>query len=252
MELWLLDCGFSDAVAERLGPVLGATKLQVMALRGHSFDGVGGRTLVKSFAGMSTLTELRIDACGFEPESADCFGDLIRSSPSLTVLEIANCDLGPKGGEALANGLGGSLALKEFHVRRCNLGAGSASAIANALAGNPPLMQLDLSSEDLGEGGCAEILSALGGSVHNTTLRSLRLWNCGFGDDAASNLKSTLETNTTLAVLSLSCENVSDVGVTAISDGVHASAAVQELRVPKSVGITERLLTGSQVRLSLI
>lgn len=232
--------------------LISVRRVKVVSLRGHSFDGPGGCALIKSLATMSSLTELRVDSCGFGVDAAVCIGDIVRTSASLAVLELASCGFGAAGGKALADGLAGSLSLKELRLRRCNLGEESALAIGQALAGNPPLVRLDLCSEALGEAGCGAILAALGGAVHNTTLRNVRLWQCGFGDAAAAGLKVALESNTTLAVLCLSCECMTDEGASAIAEGLHASAAIQELRVPKATGITEDALAGSQVRLTLV
>jgi len=251
-ELWLLDCGFGDTVAARFAQVLGSTKIQTLSLRGHTFDGAGGSALIKAVSSMPTLSELRVVSCGLGSAAGVAIGDLIKTSTSLKILELGDCNLDDEGGTALSVGLSGSAALQELHLHRCGLTESSAAAIGEALASCPPLNHLDVSADKIGDEGCAKILSALGGETHNTVIQTVRLWHCGFGDHAAAAVKAALASNTTLTVLSVSCDDVSEAGVAAVAEGVHASAAIQELRVPKSSGITEDALTGSQVRLIVV
>jgi hypothetical protein len=216
-----------------------------------SFGGDGGCALLRSLGRLATLTELRVDGCELGEAAGIAIGGMVAESEALSILDLSNCAFGEAGGQAVTAGIGKAKQLKELRLMRCGIGASTAAALGAVLAaGNPATLSIvDVSGDDLGNAGCIAIVESL---QSNRGVKCLRLWQCGLNDTVATALEAMLAVNTTLVTLCLSCEAVTEAGLQAIAKGLHSNESVREIRVPTSAGVSEELMSGSGVRLTLV
>ena len=123
--------------------------------------------------------------------------------------------------------------LKEFHLSRCN---DPAKTIAEAIKCNTSLRKLSISDSTISEDNMESVISNC--LKHNNTLQELIMVNIGMTDKGASLIAEGILFNTTLLILDISKNKLTDLGIFAISDSLKHTKSLQELKMLQNHKIT--------------
>ncbi|KAM6308975.1 LOW QUALITY PROTEIN: NACHT, LRR and PYD domains-containing protein 3-like [Aegotheles albertisi] len=220
----------------------------------HSQDVEGKQSPIQLLCGAleESGCELKRLSFGFCQLTGACCGALasvLRTKPTLTELDLRwNEDLRDGGVRLLCQGLRRSArqlqTLREgrrwccFRDRngcwgssrahcgtvpgtgcRCGLTKESCGALAKVLHTSPSLMELDLTDNALGDVGVQRLSKGLRDPT--CQLQILRLWNCGLTEKSCGALAEVLRTTPSLTELDLRGNDLRDLGVRCLSDGLR-------------------------------
>eukprot|EP00698_Gefionella_okellyi_P001547 TRINITY_DN11473_c0_g1_i1.p1 TRINITY_DN11473_c0_g1~~TRINITY_DN11473_c0_g1_i1.p1 ORF type:complete len:540 (+),score=93.82 TRINITY_DN11473_c0_g1_i1:71-1621(+) len=183
LDLW--GNGFADDAAQAVGELLSVQQFSCLKL------------------GMSNLTGHKI-----QPVT-----QALRTS-TVAELDLQDTSLGDEGGVHLVVALHHNTHLRTLCVAGCGLGPATAIALASCLRGVlSQIRVLDLSNNNLRDDGFTALAASL---PHSTALHTLLADNTGCGDAACVAIGAAVPRCAALQVLSLCCNNMGTVGVTAI------------------------------------
>jgi len=128
---------------------------------------------------------------------------LLRYSRSLRGVQLVNCHLDDHAAEQLANALG---------------------RIEETSRGRLQLESLHLGSNDIGPKGATLLAQAI-----PTTVKLLGLEGNQIGDEGAASFASLLQVNTSLISLDLASNDIGDLGVLRLLDGLASNRALEQL-----------------------
>ena len=137
---------------------------------------------------------------------------------TLSELDLFFRDIGDTGALQMAEALEGNSTLERFGLSCCRVTDEGATALAKSL-NNSVLEHLDLSGNKLGNKCCVEFGHAL---EENSTLVSLWL-SLGITDEGATALVEALTRNSTLKMLELGYNKITEVGASALAKALESS-----------------------------
>ncbi len=154
---------------------------------------------------------------------------------SLRRLVLANANCGPEGAKALARVLRGgpdapAPQLRQLNVSNCGIEAAGGKALAEALRANATLRVLHVGQNILGDEGAIALARALGRD--NRTLKQLWLQRNSIGPDAAREIATMLQTNSSLEVLNLADNALGAAGGKLLAGALRRNRAVQQFFAP--------------------
>ena len=273
--LSLRGCAVGNAGAEALSAALAApsSALRAADLRECAIDDDGAGLLAVALSDNATLTELQLGGNRIADRGAGLFADALKHNGSLLTLALPHNRVGPIGAKLLGAALRSNGRLQALPLWSNPLGDGGVGALCEALVASRccALVRLELWECGLGVRGCLALGSLLLGSLR---LRALSLrFNPLAGDAGAACLARGMSTALNfnrnpcvLEELDLCCNGltdagaallgaalpralrlrrlrvweplVGDAGATALGNGAHECAAIEELAVfsPKMTG----------------
>ncbi|XP_073689391.1 NACHT, LRR and PYD domains-containing protein 3-like [Garra rufa] len=172
------------------------------------------------------------DGCGLDETCCETISSALQSSDShLTELDLSYNHLQDSGVQLIYDGLKSShCQLNILRLYGCKITAQSCEFFSSALqSSNSVLRELDLSNNDLKDTG-VKLLSD--GLKRNCKLEILRLILCNLTAQCCESLSSVLQcSNSGLKELDLSNNDLKDIGVMLLSDGLKRNCKLEILRL---------------------
>uniref|UniRef100_A0A8B9HD40 NACHT domain-containing protein n=1 Tax=Astyanax mexicanus TaxID=7994 RepID=A0A8B9HD40_ASTMX len=145
---------------------------------------------------------------------------------SLKELDLSDNDLQDSGVKLLAYDLK-SCRLQKLRLSNCCFTQRGFSALASALRMNPScLKELDVCKNFPGSAGMVDLLSAL--QQPTCALHTLLVEHCGLGSEICTSLATVLTRNSSLRELSLSSNEIGDMGVKTLFTGLQTGLSSLE------------------------
>ncbi|XP_047468250.1 leucine-rich repeat-containing protein 31 [Mugil cephalus] len=189
-ELHLVACQLTAADATLLGAMMAALpRLCVLDVSCNpqltqEVDTGGFRELARSFSHTSSLTKLRLQACGLTADSLDALGGSLRYLPSVRELDLS-CNKGLAGGlSCLTIHLAHVAHLESLDLHLCSLTHGDIEALVQVLPSLTELTELDISSNKEAGGVVHLLVSAL----PLMQMRRLPVKNCSLNEESVTAL----------------------------------------------------------------
>ncbi|KAF4078508.1 hypothetical protein AMELA_G00199950 [Ameiurus melas] len=181
------------------------------------------------------LQSLRLEKCNITWKSRNML-EYASGSTSwcLRSLDLSENDLQDSGVKQLAYELDKpACKLEELRLSSCGFTERGFSALASALTLNPTcLRELDLSKNFPGKTAMVQLCAALRQST--CTLQKLCMDHCGLDSEICTSLAKTLSQNSSLRELSLSSNELGDVGVRMLFTGLQSErCSLKILRLAK-------------------
>ncbi|XP_026106532.1 NACHT, LRR and PYD domains-containing protein 3-like [Carassius auratus] len=178
------------------------------------------------------LNILRLCGCNLTVQSCESLSLALQSPTSrLRELDLSNNDLKDSGVKLISDGLKSShsqLEILRFSI--CNLTTHSCESLSSVLqSSNSCLKELDLSNNDLTDSGVKLISDGLKSS--HCQLEILRFSICNLTTHSCESLSSVLQSsNSCLKELDLTNNDLEDLGVKLLSDGLKINCNLEILR----------------------
>ncbi|KAK2892412.1 hypothetical protein Q8A67_012400 [Cirrhinus molitorella] len=232
-------CDLSDHHCESLCSALQSSNSQLRELdlnNNHLKD--SGVTLLSAglMSSHCQLNILRLCGCKLTAQSCERLSLALQSSNSvLRELDLSNNDLHDSGVELLSDGLK-SCKLEIVRLSICKLTGQSCESLSSALqSSNSVLRELDLSNNDLQDSG----VKLLDDGLKNCKLEILRLSTCNLTAQSGESLSVLLSSNSHLKELDLSNNDLQDLGVKFLSDGLKSPNCKLEILRLSGCMVTE-------------
>jgi len=210
-------------------------------LRGRAITAEDMRGIASLLIGNKQLESLDLAANGFGEDGANACADILSACPTLTTLILDNNNI-RAGVAVLSEKVAVHTGVRNLSLAANVIGPRASIAVADALAANTSLEQCSLASNAFGYKGGVAVGEALMRSAGTSKLQSLDLSACGVAVEGAVGLADALSgesghrlssidmqtnfvgpegvaafaamlaTNTTLQVLSLSDNNIGQLG----------------------------------------
>jgi Ran GTPase-activating protein (RanGAP) involved in mRNA processing and transport len=194
----LLDCGQND-ISEKgfevLLPVIGASRIRHLWLRGNYMGPEGAAVLADMLAQNQTLVELSVGKNQISSTGAADIASALTENSTLTALWMYSNEIGDDG----------------------------AAALSDILSQNQSLTELYLGNNAITEDGARSLAYPL--LNNNTTLRSLELNRNLIGNGGGSALAHSVKSNATLTNLSLRRCGIRLLGVQALIEAAHSQGS---------------------------
>ncbi|KAG7491274.1 hypothetical protein MATL_G00001370 [Megalops atlanticus] len=198
-------------------------KLQTLDL---SFCQMGSSGVELLCTGLSKVSTLRMDECGFNDESCDVVASALHQSANsqLRELDFSNNKLGESAVKLLCAGLRSPVCdIQSLRLRDCDLTETSFEIVASALqSATSSLTELDLSKNKLGESGGKLLSAAL--MSPNCKLQTLDLSFCQMGSSGVELLCTALSKVSTLRMDQC---RFNDESCDVVASALHQSANSQ-------------------------
>ncbi|CAK6973101.1 leucine-rich repeat-containing protein 31 [Scomber scombrus] len=186
-ELHLVSCQLNAADAAALGGMVSAlSTLCVLDVScnprlAQEVEGVGGfRELTSSLSHASSLSTLRLQACGLTADGLDALGGSLRYLPSMRELDLS-CNKTLSGGlSRLTSHLAHLTHLESLDLHLCCLTPADLDALIQVLPSLTALTELDVSSNK--EAGA--VIHPLVSALPLTQMRRLPLNSCSLTEDS--------------------------------------------------------------------
>eukprot|EP00966_Prymnesium_polylepis_P140031 3234918-Prymnesium_polylepis.1 len=198
---------------------------------------MGAAVISEALAAHQGLRALYMPANVIGPSTAKRLAEAIATNISLEVLDLNSNAFGVIGGVALSKALAqsaGRSGLKRLSLTACGVGVDSAVQLAETLSGDSGhgLTALDMTTNFIGPEGVAAFAAML---HSNTTLAELSLSDNNIGQlgdrttgTCGTALAAALEANTTLRVLDLTFNGLSDAATQTLVGAKQRSDARRE------------------------
>ncbi|EGD73987.1 hypothetical protein PTSG_05682 [Salpingoeca rosetta] len=161
------------------------------------------------------------------PDGAKALANMLASNKTITILRLQSNRIGNEGAIALADVLCRNKSVTELRLHHNNIGLAGAEALANMLRTNATITHVSLFANSIGHKGAQALAEMLKDS---TTLTHLKLGENAIGDAGVEALAKALETdNSTLQVLWLNCNGLSDSSAVALANMLRRNKAVTTL-----------------------
>ncbi|XP_063101497.1 NACHT, LRR and PYD domains-containing protein 3 isoform X2 [Cavia porcellus] len=226
-RLWLGRCGLSHQCCSDLSSVLSCgRKLAELDLSDNPLGDFGASLLCQGLAHpCCTLNKLWLVSCGLTSACCEDLASVLSTSCSLTRLYIGENALGDTGVSTLC----GKAQWQESHLQKLGLvNSGltfmGCSALASVLRTTRSLTHLYLRGNALGDAGLKLLCEGL---LHpGCELRMLELDNCSLTSHSCWDLSTVLTSSRSLRKLSLSNNDLGDLGVTMLCEVLRQGACV--------------------------
>lgn len=222
VELDLAGNGFGAAGAETVADIMrSCTSLQSLVLDNNNLRN-GVVPISEALSGHTGMRSLKLAANAIGPSASQSVADAVAANTHLESLDVSSNAFGPTGGEALGEALSrsaGSSKLLHLKLVACGVRVSGAVRLAAALSGDDgaDLSALDMTTNFIGPEGVAAFAQML----HcNSTLEELSLCDNNIGQlgdrtegTCGTALGEAIEANTTLRVLDMRLNGLSDAAV---------------------------------------
>ncbi|CAM4659104.1 unnamed protein product [Leuciscus chuanchicus] len=240
-KLKLSDCSITEEGYKALASALTSTLSHLIELDLRGND--PGQSGVKQLLDVSQKTDckvtLRFLKCPAAEEACEYLTEVLGKSPLLlTELNLSEDTLGDLDGEKLSALLMDTHSkVEKIKLNNCELTEKSCSVLATVLSSKTILKEINLNNSRLLDSGVKEICEGLKNPV--CELKILKLSNCYLTEESCSALASVLSSGSiSLTDLDLSNNNLQDLGVKLLSDGLKENFKVEKLRL-SDCSITE-------------
>lgn len=155
-------------------------------------------------------------------------------------VDLGKRGLGELGGAAIQVLLHSLLSCKRFHLENNNLGDAHVMAISTSLRDGalPALLDLRLQQNKIRVDGAKELATTMTAG-HLTKLQEFRIWGNQLGDPGLTALAPGLVSLPSLKILSLGENDVSDIGVEALSAVASQFSSITRIDLSKNPRITD-------------
>ncbi|CAH2283650.1 NACHT, LRR and PYD domains-containing 3-like [Pelobates cultripes] len=176
------------------------------------------------------IQELRLEKCNLTSSSCEDICSVILNK-CLAKLELSQNELQDSGVKYLCGGLMQSgCVLLELGLEDCNLTSICCEDFYSVFITNRSLINLDLSENKLNDSGVKLLCEGL--KHPGCTIQELRLRKCDLTLSCCEDLKSVIVHNLSLKNLDLSSNDIEDLGVKHLCEGLqHPGCILQELRL---------------------
>ncbi|XP_073726022.1 NACHT, LRR and PYD domains-containing protein 12-like isoform X2 [Misgurnus anguillicaudatus] len=233
--LRFVGCNLTDGCCEGLASVLqSSNSLRDLDLSYNNLQDSGVKLISDGLkSSHCQLNKLRLVGCNLTDGCCESLGSVLQSSHSLRDLDLSNNDLLDSGLKLICDGLKRShCQLNILRLVSCNLTDGCCESLASVLQSSNSLRDLDLSNNDLLDSGLKLICEGLKSS--HCQINILRLVGCNLTDGCCEGLASILQSPNSLRDLDLSNNDLLDLGVKLISNGLKSSHC--QLNILRLVG----------------
>ncbi|XP_007492316.1 NACHT, LRR and PYD domains-containing protein 12 [Monodelphis domestica] len=175
------------------------------------------------------LQMLQLRRCHVDGEACQELSKVLSTSQHLAELDLTGNALGESGLQLLCPGLGHSACkLQTLWLKICHLTPAACQNLSSVLSTNQSLTELDLSLNDLGDAGVTSLCEGLCHS--KSQLHTLRLGICRLTFVSCEALSTTLQSNVHLKALDVSFNDLEDMGVHLLCEGLqHPTCKLQKL-----------------------
>ncbi|XP_006868383.1 PREDICTED: NACHT, LRR and PYD domains-containing protein 12 [Chrysochloris asiatica] len=177
------------------------------------------------------LQNLRLKRCHVSSSACEDLAVAVTTNKHLMRMDLSRNSLGLPGMKLLCAGLRHpKCRLQMIQLRKCQLEAGACQEISSVLSNNQHLIELDLTGNALEDQGLKLLCQGL---KHPTCqLQTLWLKICRLTAGGCEDLSSVLSMNQSLRELDLSLNDLGDLGVLLLCEGLrHPKCKLQTLRV---------------------
>ncbi|KAM8924020.1 NACHT, LRR and PYD domains-containing protein 12-like [Pelodytes ibericus] len=230
-ELGLGICSLTSSCCEDLRSVIITNRSLIkLDLTSNNLQDLGVKHLCEGLRHPDcTLQELRLFKCGLTSSCCENLLSVIITNRSLTQLDLSFNSLQDSGVKRLCEGLRHpDCTLRELRLDNCDLTTSCCEDLLSVIITNRSLTQLDFSQNDLQDSGVKRLCEGL--RHPGCTLQELRLKACGLTSSCCEDLLSVIITNRSLMKMDLSRNNLQDLGVKYLCEGLrHPDCTLQKL-----------------------
>ncbi|XP_044526926.1 NACHT, LRR and PYD domains-containing protein 12-like [Gracilinanus agilis] len=175
------------------------------------------------------LQMLQLRRCQVDGEACQELSKVLSTSQHLTELDLTGNALGDLGLQFLCPGLSHSACkLQTLWLKICHLTPAACQNLSSVLSTSQNLTELDLSLNDLGDAGVKSLCEGLCHS--KSQLQTLRLGICRLTFVSCEALSTTLQSNVHLKALDVSFNDLEDMGVHLLCEGLqHPNCKLHKL-----------------------
>ncbi|XP_027715837.1 NACHT, LRR and PYD domains-containing protein 12-like isoform X2 [Vombatus ursinus] len=222
-----------EAYCQHLAAALSANRnLVELVLYRNALGNRGAKLLCQGLRHPNChLQNLRLKQCRISSAACQDIALALRTNRNLTRLDLSRNTLGATGVMLLCEALQQPTChLQMLQLRRCQLDGAACQELSKVLSTSQHLTELDLTGNALGDLGLQHLCPGL--SHPACKLQTLWLKICHLTPSACQNLSSVLSTNQNLTELDLSLNDLGDLGVKSLCEGLcHSKSQLQTLRL---------------------
>ncbi|XP_069461448.1 ribonuclease inhibitor-like isoform X2 [Ambystoma mexicanum] len=222
-KLDLNDCEFTGSCCGDLSSLLRAAPfLAELEISDNTLDDSAVRQLCEALKNPGCrLQKLGMGSCSLTETCCGDLATLLFASESLTELDLDDNELKDPGVKLLCEGLKNQACkIQKLEIGHCSLTDLCCEDLASALLLNRSLVVLDLVSNKLGDAGVRHLCESL--RHPDCSLQKLRLINCSLTRSSCEHLASALSTNRFLTDLILGSNELRDLGVYQLCEGLKS------------------------------
>ncbi|XP_036619176.1 ribonuclease inhibitor [Trichosurus vulpecula] len=162
---------------------------------------------------------IRLDDCGLTSAMCASISSVLQANSSLTELSLANNELGDAGAQLVLKGLQNpTCKIQKLNLQNCNITCTGCELIPALLQTKSSLIDLQLSDNHLGDEGMKLLCEGL--MDPRCSLQRLELEYCEFTTASCEALSAVLKTRSSLRELNLNNNDVGEMGVTLLCQGL--------------------------------